>query len=97
MVEYLKYVGYFCLSSLIIFLIVDYFDGLKDLENKVLRTINDAEDMFKNQPRTILRGIKILSQNEFKLDKKTENALKNSVFEELMPVRPAIKKLMEGA
>jgi tRNA nucleotidyltransferase/poly(A) polymerase len=72
--------------------IVDYFDGLKDLENKVLRTINDAEDMFKNQPRTILRGIKILSQNEFKLDKKTENALKNSVFEELMPVRPAIKK-----
>jgi len=72
--------------------IVDLFEGIQDVKNGVLTTIGDAQELFKTQPRTILRAIKLLSSGDYKLDSKTEKALKNAIFEEDIPVRANIKR-----
>jgi len=72
--------------------IVDLFEGLTDIKKGVLKSVGDASEMFKKQPRTILRAIKILSSGDYKLDSKTEEALKDAIFEEEIPVRANIKR-----
>ena len=72
--------------------ILDFTGGLEDIESGLIKSIGEPEEMFRNQPRTMLRAIKLLLEEGFTLDKKTETALKKVKFEESIPVRPNIKK-----
>lgn len=45
--------------------IIDYFDGLKDLENKVLRTPLDCKVTFDDDPLRILRAIRFSITKDF--------------------------------
>ncbi len=50
--------------------IIDYFDGVKDIENKKLRVLHD--NSFIDDPTRIIRGLKFSVRFGFDLDKNTK-------------------------
>jgi len=57
--------------------IVDPFDGLKDIENKIISHIND--ETFIEDPLRILRAIGFAARFNFKISQKTKALCKNMV------------------
>lgn len=55
--------------------LVDPFDGLKDLKNRILRTPLDADITFSDDPLRMMRGIRFCSQLNFFLEEKTFYAI----------------------
>ena len=55
--------------------LVDRFDGLTDLKNKIIRAVGDPRERFKEDALRLLRAIRFAAKLGFKLDKKTENAM----------------------
>lgn len=64
------------------FSIIDYVDGLRDLEGKVIRTIGDPAVRFEEDPIRMLRGIRFASLLDFAIDRASENVI-NSMREEI--------------
>lgn len=57
--------------------IIDYFDGIKDLENKVIRCVGNPKERFDEDALRILRGIRFAAQLDFSIDDMTKGAIKN--------------------
>lgn len=55
--------------------IIDYFNGLKDLENKIIRTVLKPKKRFKEDALRILRGLRFASSLGFKIERKTKKAI----------------------
>lgn len=55
--------------------VIDYFGGIKDLQNKVIKCVNDPNKRFKEDALRILRALRFSSQLSFKIDAKTERAI----------------------
>lgn len=55
--------------------IIDYFGGISDLNNKLIRTVGNAEDRFNEDALRILRAIRFYSRFDFKLDNALEEAI----------------------
>lgn len=51
--------------------IIDEFFGRKDLENKIIRTVGDAEKRFSEDALRIMRGLRFASREGFSLEEKT--------------------------
>ena len=59
--------------------ITDIFGGLKDIENKVLRTVGDPDDRFQEDALRMLRAVRFAVQLDFSISHETsESILKNS-------------------
>jgi putative nucleotidyltransferase with HDIG domain len=59
--------------------ITDIFNGLKDIEDKVLRTVGEADDRFKEDALRMLRAVRFSVQLGFSISHETtESILKNS-------------------
>ncbi len=58
-------------------IIVDPFDGLKDLFNRMLRAVSDPELRFEEDPLRILRMIRIAAEVEVNIDPATFSVAKN--------------------
>jgi poly(A) polymerase/tRNA nucleotidyltransferase (CCA-adding enzyme) len=59
--------------------VLDMFGGLKDMESKVLRTVGDADDRFKEDALRMLRAVRFACQLDFSISHETtESILKNS-------------------
>ena len=59
----------------------DMFNGLKDMENKVLRTVGEPDDRFNEDALRMLRAIRFSVQLDFSVSHETsESILKNSEF-----------------
>ncbi len=56
--------------------IVDLFDGQKDLENKVIRTVGDPHERLSEDALRIMRAIRISAELGFTIEKETFIALK---------------------
>lgn len=56
--------------------LLDPFDGIKDLENKLIRTPLDAEITFSDDPLRMMRAIRFASQLNFNIDEAALNAIK---------------------
>jgi len=60
--------------------LIDPFDGKKDLENKVLRTVGDAEDRFSEDALRMLRAIRFSITKGLKMDRKILCCLMDPYF-----------------
>ena len=58
------------------FAVYDYTHGLKDLENKTLRIIGDAEPRYREDPVRMLRAIRFAAKLDFKLAPETAKPIK---------------------
>ena len=59
--------------------VVDLFDGIKDIENKTLRTVGKADDRFGEDALRMLRAVRLSCQLDFSVSyETTESILKNS-------------------
>jgi len=54
---------------------IDHFDGLADLNNKVLRTPNDPDTTFSDDPLRIMRAIRFATQLNFTIDDSTADSI----------------------
>ena len=55
--------------------IIDYVDGQKDLNNKVIKTIGEADKRFSEDALRILRAIRFKAQLNFEIEEKTRLAI----------------------
>ena len=61
--------------------IIDLYDGQKDIENKVIRTVGEPVDRFTEDGLRILRAIRLNAELGFEIEPKTEKAiLENSAL-----------------
>ncbi|NCA83015.1 MAG: polynucleotide adenylyltransferase PcnB [Opitutae bacterium] len=55
--------------------IIDYVDGLKDLEHRILRVIGDPETRFREDPVRMVRAVRIASQLDFEFERHAREAI----------------------
>ena len=55
--------------------IIDYYDGLKDLSNKTIKTIGNPVDRFNEDALRILRGLYFASKLNFDIEENTLKAI----------------------
>ncbi|MFZ7176054.1 CCA tRNA nucleotidyltransferase [Streptococcus hyovaginalis] len=55
--------------------VIDLFDGLTDLENKLLRAVGGASERFHEDALRILRGIRFSASLDFDIETKTLSAM----------------------
>ena len=67
--------------------IVDEFDGIKDLEEKVIRCVGEPRERFSEDALRMLRAVRFAAQLGFSIDKKTKEAIK-----ELAPTLEKVSK-----
>ncbi|HAV11568.1 MAG TPA: hypothetical protein DCX32_03425 [Candidatus Moranbacteria bacterium] len=56
--------------------IVDPFDGQKDIEKKIIRTVGEAKDRFSEDALRMMRAIRFHSELGFDIEKETLSAIK---------------------
>lgn len=57
--------------------LVDAFNGLDDLQNKIIRTVGNPEDRFKEDYSRMLRALRFSCQLNFQIEEKTWQAIRN--------------------
>ena len=56
--------------------VVDCFDGLSDLENKIIRCVGDPEERFREDALRMMRAVRFSAQLGFAIEENTKNAIK---------------------
>ncbi len=55
---------------------VDPYDGRKDIENKIIKTVGDPSERFKEDALRLMRGVRFATQLTFEIEKETWNEIK---------------------
>lgn len=55
--------------------IIDFYNGQKDIEKKIIRTVGGAEERFSEDALRILRAIRFLAELNFEISPETEKAI----------------------
>lgn len=56
--------------------ILDYFDGVKAIKNKLIKTVGNPEDRFSEDYLRMLRAVRFAGKYDFDIDAKTTSAIK---------------------
>lgn len=56
----------------------DYFNGLKDINNKIIKAVGTPIDRMEEDALRIMRGIRFQAQTGFNIDDETKNAMNQS-------------------
>lgn len=59
--------------------IIDLFDGLKDLKNKIIRCIGNPEERFREDSLRMIRAIRFACELEFEIEIKTFKGIQKNV------------------
>ena len=57
--------------------VIDHFDGMKDLERKIIRCVGEPKERFDEDALRILRALRFSAQLDFSIDEKTREAIRN--------------------
>lgn len=60
--------------------LVDLFNGKRDIYNKVLRFVGNAEERIKEDPLRMLRAVRFIAKTGFTLDEESFNAIQNNGY-----------------
>ncbi len=61
--------------------IIDLFEGQKDLDNKIIRTVGNADERFNEDALRMLRAVRFATTLDFKIEENTAKAIKkNSIW-----------------
>jgi len=65
--------------------VIDYFNGLEDIKQKIIRGVEDPVERIKEDPLRMLRAIRLACELDFKIDKATLQAIEenNSLIKEV--------------
>ena len=55
--------------------IIDFFGGVLDIENKIIRTVGESDERFSEDALRILRAIRFSSQLSFSIEKETKKSI----------------------
>ena len=58
--------------------VVDYFGGKEDLENKIIKTVGDPDERFREDALRIMRAVRLAAELDFGIEEKTAEAIKNN-------------------
>ena len=58
--------------------IIDHFDGLKDLHNRLIRAVGKAENRFHEDALRMMRAVRFMAQLQFRLEPETEQAISDN-------------------
>lgn len=58
--------------------LVDYFNGLSDLNNKIIKAVGDPNKRFREDALRMLRAIRFSAQLDFTIEENTLNAIKTN-------------------
>lgn len=58
--------------------VIDKFDGLKDLNNHLIRAVGKAEERFHEDALRMMRAVRFQSQLNFRIEDKTAEAIKSN-------------------
>jgi tRNA nucleotidyltransferase (CCA-adding enzyme) len=58
--------------------IIDYFNGVKDIESKVIRCVGEPDKRFKEDSLRIMRALRFMAQLNYKIEEKTLIAIENN-------------------
>ncbi len=58
--------------------IVDYFNGVRDIENKTIRCVGNPEKRFKEDALRIMRALRFMAQLNYRIEEKTSIAMDNN-------------------
>ncbi|WP_278599735.1 CCA tRNA nucleotidyltransferase [Clostridium tertium] len=58
--------------------LVDYFNGISDIKNSIIRCVGDADKRFKEDALRMLRAIRFSCQLNFDIEEETYNAILNN-------------------
>ncbi len=59
-------------------MLIDYFSGKTDLDQKIIRTVRDPNERFQEDALRMLRAIRLAAQLHFSIHEDTFNAIKNN-------------------
>lgn len=80
--------------------VYDYFDGQRDINQQVIRTVGNAQERFSEDALRIVRGLRFQAQLGFSLDEATYSAMQDQIadIEHLSIERIIVefKKLIKG-
>lgn len=81
--------------------IIDYFNGQKDLEDKLIKAVGIPEERFFEDALRMMRGVRFVSQLNFSMDSETEAAIhkNHSLLEKIAVERIQVEfvKLLLGS
>lgn len=60
--------------------VVDLFEGEKDIKDKIIRTVGDANERFDEDALRMMRAVRFQSQLGFEIEKKTFEAIKKNAL-----------------
>ena len=80
--------------------LIDYFGGVNDIENKIIRCVGEPYTRFDEDALRILRALRFASTLKFKIDAKTKSALYKKAdllsFVSKERIRDELLKLLTG-
>jgi len=59
--------------------VIDRFNGLEDIKQKIIRGVENPEERIKEDPLRMLRAIRLACELDFKIDKVTIRVIEKTV------------------